>query len=202
MFNNSKSKFKKVLILLLVIAITYSNFLLVGANFYKGLISYATDELEIPSDVLLVDEQEEVIEPIFEINVEIPDIHKTQMTDVTEFIEKVDLKVKNVKNIQFEDVENGFYNQEDEAFEGANLQYVKTTINKEELIKVLGEKGTFNVLDDQNKDIVALSTEYINKLDPEQRISQNYTVMVEVENEDGTKTRKRTKRNKILCDSN
>ena len=184
MLSNSKTKLKKVLILFMVITLTYSNFLIVGANFYRGLNSYAVDETVFPSEIIVKDELEK--EPVFEIDVNTLDIHKTQMKEETEFTNTVNLKLKNVKNIQLEDIENNFYDSKDEESEIAKLKYVKTQLNKEQLENVLGKEGVLTILDNQNNSIATLSLDYIDKLELDSKNPQTYKKIVEFEDEDGS----------------
>ena len=113
MLNNSNKLQKKLLISLLIVTLTYSNFMLVGSSICKGFISYALDN----SQIELNNEVEEDNEVICEVNVESTDIHKTKMQETTDFTENLKLHVKNVSNIYIEDVENSFYISEEKIVE-------------------------------------------------------------------------------------
>lgn len=192
MLNNSNKKLKKIIISLLILTLTYSNFVLVGSNAYKGLISYAVDDNEIINNEPDIQNQEDD-EIICEVLVESRDIHKTKMEEETEFTENLQIHLKNVSNVLVEDVESSFYNNEEIETQNAKLKYVKTTINKEELKSLLGDEGTLNVLDNEGDYLAKLSLEYINELEemeedePEtpNKFPQTFTKIVELENEEG-----------------
>lgn len=188
MFNYSKTKLKKILILFLVIALTYSNFILVGTNVYKGLVSYAADDTKMVENLIKEEKNEE--EPLFEIGMEALDIHKTKMEEETNFTSKVNLKLKNVKNILLEDEPSTFYNKNDEEIEDISLKYVKTTLNKEELKNILGKNGTFSVLDDEENVLVKLSLADFQKLNLDEKTPQKFRKIVEEENEEGELVKK------------
>lgn len=199
MLNNSNKTLKKMVISSLILTLTYSNFVLVGSNLCKGLISYALDDSQtinsIENNIDIKEEADD--EVVCEVYVDSKDIHKTKMEETTEFTENLNLKLKNVSNILVEDLENNFYDNEEQITENSKLKYTKTTINKEQLKNLLGEEGTFEVLDNEKNTLAKLSLEYIKELEEmannleKDRITtqinapQTFNKIVEVENENG-----------------
>lgn len=185
MLNNSNKILKKIIVSLLILTLTYFNFIFVGSNLCKGLISYALNE----------DEKDDEI--ICEVLVDSKDIHKTKMEEITNFTENLNLHLKNVSNILLEDAEHSFYNNEEQLVEEAKLKYLKTTISKEELKSLLGTEGTFNILDSEQNLLVNISLDNIseleemaNNLDDNEgktqiSIPQTFIKTVEVENDEG-----------------
>ena len=103
MLNNSNQKLKKMVVSLTIVALTYSNFVLVGSKMYKGLVSYAEDGIQTETES---EENDVLCEALLETN----DIHKTAMTEeTTNFDEKLNLKLKNVKNVLIEDFATSFF---------------------------------------------------------------------------------------------
>lgn len=80
MFSNLKSTLKKVIIIFLIIALTYANFVLVGNNIVKGLISYASDETGIGLKEQLITEQELVTNKVYEIDGEEKRVVQIELT--------------------------------------------------------------------------------------------------------------------------
>lgn len=80
MFSNLKSTLKKVIIIFLIIALTYANFVLVGNNIVKGLISYAKDETGIGLKEQLITEQELVTNKVYEIDGEEKRVVQIELT--------------------------------------------------------------------------------------------------------------------------
>ena len=114
MLNNSNQKLKKMVVSLTIVALTYSNFVLVGSKMFKGLISYALDDTEQITEEVNEDEA------MCEVTVDKNDIHKTAMTEeITNFDEKLNLKLKNVKNVLIEDFATSFFDMEDNETEDA-----------------------------------------------------------------------------------
>ncbi len=80
MFSNLRSALKKVIIIFLIIALTYANFVLVGNNIVKGLISYAKDETGIGLKEQLITEQELVTNKVYEIDGEEKRVVQIELT--------------------------------------------------------------------------------------------------------------------------
>lgn len=80
MFSNLKSTLKKVIIIFLIIALTYANFVLIGNNIVKGLISYASDETGIGLKEQLITEQELVTNKVYEIDGEEKRVVQIELT--------------------------------------------------------------------------------------------------------------------------
>ncbi len=80
MFSNLRSALKKVIIIFLIIALTYANFVLVGNNIVKGLISYAKDETGIGLKEQLLTEQELVTNKVYEIDGEEKRVVQIELT--------------------------------------------------------------------------------------------------------------------------
>lgn len=316
MYNNLSKALKKVIIIFLVITLTYSNFVLVGSNMVKGLISYALDEVEsienkvtleqelvtnrtyeidgeekriiqiavttgIEEDkypirmshitlktniienaledvkvtslnrnsytsgkweikdekieISLINENEElelkekgldkllityvfsnneeikeIVKPVEKIeittygnetiekngdndnfeeigdkgdisllNIENKDIHKTTIKEGTvEYTEKLKLDLgyrKEASNITIEDISSDFYNNEEEIDEETKLKYIRTKIDKEMLINLLGEEGKLTIKDNStDKVLVELTKEYIEDQELDTKINQNF----------------------------
>ncbi len=191
MLNNSNLK-KKIVAIFAIVALTYSNFALVGSKMYKGLISYAIDDIEQTAS-------EENNEFQCEVEVNSKDIHKETMVDKesTEFNEGISLKLKNVKDVFIEDMVSTFYNSEQEESEIAKLAYVKTKLNKEDLKSILGSEGFLEILDEGNNTLAKVSLTEIEELehlieeakDEENEspinLPQTFTKTIEEENDDG-----------------
>lgn len=159
MLNNSNQKLKKMVVSLTIVALTYSNFVLAGSKMYKGLVSYAEDGIQTETES---EENDVLCEALLETN----DIHKTTMTEEnTNFDEKLNLKLKNVKNVLMEDLTTSFFDMEDNETEDAKLKYVKTKLNKEDLKNILGEEGSLEVLDEEDNVIAKISVTEIQKLE-------------------------------------
>lgn len=122
------------------------------------------EEIDIEKELLL-------------LNIENKDIHKTTIesgkVDYTENL-KLDLSYRNeIKDITIEDIENSFYNLEEQKNEEIVLQYNKTVINKEDLVKLLGEEGKLAISDKATNKIVAEITSEL--LEKEETTEQKFT---------------------------
>lgn len=109
MFSNLKSTLKKVIIIFLIIALTYANFVLIGNNIVKGLISYASDETGIGLKEQLITEQELVTNKVYEIDGEekrVVQIELTTGVNSKEYpLKETDIVLKtNIINETLEDV--------------------------------------------------------------------------------------------------
>ena len=80
MFSNLNKTLKKVIIIFLVIALTYSNFVLVGSSVMKGLFSYALDDTEQALEDKVTTEQELVTNKVCEINKELKRVVQIAVT--------------------------------------------------------------------------------------------------------------------------
>ena len=111
------------------------------------------EEINIEKDLLL-------------LNIENKDIHKTTITDgQVEYTESLNLDLsyrKEASNIIIEDEKNDFYNNDAQKNEEIVLTYKTTTINKEDLLSLLGEEGNLTITDTiANKILVELTKETI-----------------------------------------
>lgn len=94
-YNNLCKALKKVIIIFLVITLTYSNFILVGSNLVKGLISYALDDNEETIENKVTLEQELVTNKVYEIDGEEKRVIQTEInTGITE--ENYPIKMSNI----------------------------------------------------------------------------------------------------------
>ena len=174
MYNKTKSVQKKLIIIFLIFTLTYYNFIFIGNKFMKGLISYAIDNETLEEEVI---ESQEVEEKEPTIEVVNKDIHKTRMEDETEYEEKIEVRLNGITKlelIEVKDKESKFYNKAEEEMEDVTLGYVKTEIEKEKLLNVLGEDGILEIRDEDGKKIAILTEEIINNQVADEKIPQHF----------------------------
>ena len=141
MFINSNKKLKKVLIIALVMALTYSNFLLVGINGIKGLFSYAFDD----------DENESL-----ELNIANQEIINFSKSNI-EYEENWTASIKTISSnkLTIEQEENRFLDSEDNELNTFKTSYKTTSINKDSLLELLGTKGELSIYNKDNDELIA-----------------------------------------------
>lgn len=113
-------------------------------------------------------EDTNVKKELYKVNVENKDIHKTTIeSGKIDFEEnlKVDLSYRNkLENISIEEIENNFYDINEQKIEDAILQYNKTVINKEVLNQLLGTEGKLIITDVKtNKTIAEITSKLLEK---------------------------------------
>ena len=147
----------------------------------ENLINEGTDE-----DTVANFEEINVEKELSLLNIINKDIHKTTIEsgkiDFTESL-KLDLSYRNLAtNITIEDVSNDFYNVDGQENEEIVLQYKTTTINKEDLINLLGEEGKLVITDIITNNVVAEITSEVLATDglTEQKFTDEETSVEEV----------------------
>ncbi len=141
---------------------TYSN-----ESVTKNIETTNFEDIEKNTDVLL-------------LNIENRDIHKTTITEGNvEYTEKLNLDLSyrgEIANIKIEDASSDFYNNNEELInEEANLKYLKTKINKNTLLNMLGTEGKLTITDiDSNKVLTEITKEYIETQELNKKVEQNF----------------------------
>lgn len=148
-----QSKILKILtVILTIMALTMSNFITVGI----GLISYA-EEAILENDELSTEENEEESGTLVsKITAEENTIYKGKLNLGLERNYNTTTSIKfnmleDIENIQVK--EENTFGTEEEKLDG-NIYYAQTTINKENLVNILGENGEL-VIHDQNDQVLA-----------------------------------------------
>ena len=157
MFINSNKKLKKVLVMLLVIALTYSNFLLVGVKGIKGIFSYAFEDEDAESLNLNIPEEE-----IFNFS-------RNNMEYEESWI--VSIKTKNSNKLTIEQEGNDFLKKEEAEESNYSFKslYKSTVINKAALLDTLGETGELSIYNKDSQELItSISKATINELQEEQ----------------------------------
>ena len=137
----------------------------------KNIETSNFEDIEKETDILL-------------LNIENKDIHKTSITDGNvEYTENLNLDLSyrgEIANIEIEDISNDFYNNEELISEEANLKYLKTKINKNTLINLLGTEGKLTIADiNSNKILAEITKEYIETQELNKKVEQNFEEEIE-----------------------
>lgn len=109
------------------------------------------------------------------------DIHKTTISDdgQVEYTETLNLDLsyrKDASNIIIEDEQNIFYNNDGQKNSEVVLKYKTTTINKEDLLSLLGEEGKLVITDTvTNKVLVEITKEIIEAQEVNVKVEQKFT---------------------------
>ena len=132
----------------------------------KNIETSNFEDIEKETDILL-------------LNIENKDIHKTSIKDGSvDYTEKLNLDLSyrgEIANIEIEDISNDFYDNEELISEEANLKYLKTKINKNTLINLLGTEGKLTITDiNSNKILAEITKEYIEAQELNKKIEQNF----------------------------
>ena len=128
-------------------------------------------------------EETEVEGNVFGVEVLNNDIHKTEIKDTQkEYTEKLNIDLsyrKDLNSITVKDESNTFYNKEETETDIAHVQYLKTKINKEDLLSLLGDNGKLKILEEE-KILAELTTAFINNQELDEKVEQK----IELENEE------------------
>ncbi|MGN1311023.1 MAG: hypothetical protein ACI4VP_04945 [Clostridia bacterium] len=147
----------------------------------KNIETSNFEDIEKETDILL-------------LNIENKDIHKTSITDGrVDYTEKLNLDLSyrgEIANIEIEDISNDFYDTEELISEEASLKYLKTKIDKNMLVNLLGAEGKLTITDiNSNKILAEITKEYIETQELNTKIEQNFEEEIEsLEGEETTKT--------------
>lgn len=114
------------------------------------------------------------------VDVNNEDIHKTTITDgQVEYVENINLDLsyrKNISTIKIENVKNEIYNNDERVNSEITLKYKTTTINKEDLLNLLGEEGALNITDTTtNKLLAEITKEKIEAQTLNEKVAQKFT---------------------------
>lgn len=145
---------KKFFVFLLAFVIVYVNGAITINAITNGIVSYATNGIEnLVNNGLNTQGDSTQEEETTRVEIEQDEICKTDMQDTAyQYLQniKIDLTDLTSKKINISETANIFYKSEIEATEEIENFYKTTKISKTELINVLGETGTIEIVNKEN----------------------------------------------------